>query len=79
MMGAPQRWRGGISAGPPARTGRLRNWPKLIILSYMVMAPAIPTLIEKRVGILTTWAHRASTAGESETRSAPKTYAARRG
>jgi hypothetical protein len=37
------------------------------------MAPAIPTFMENLVGIFTTWAQRASIAGESENRSDPNT------
>ena len=43
------------------------------ILSYRTMAPAMPTLIEKRVGIFTTNSQAASIWGDSEKRSAPKT------
>ena len=37
------------------------------------MAPAMPTLMENRVGIFTTNSQAFSTWGDSENRSAPKT------
>src|ERR1700680_3078449 len=61
---------------------RLGAWAKrggLSIGSYSTLAPAIPTLMEKRVGIFTTWRQRARIGSERDRRSEPNTYAARRG
>jgi hypothetical protein len=41
--------------------------------SYMTSAPASARLIEKRVGMRTTWRHSASIAGDSAPRSGPST------
>src|SRR5712671_1476367 len=74
-IGGPQPGRGGISsfAGPPGRSGRSAKRPSVSMRSYITIAPAIPTLMEKRVGIFTTWRQRASTGSESDKRSAPNT------
>ena len=39
----------------------------------MTTAPATARLMQKRVGMRTTWSQRASIAGESELRSGPNT------
>ena len=54
-------------------TGRAAKRPTLIRRSYMTSAPARDRLIEKRVGILTTWLQRATSSGDSPPRSGPRT------
>ena len=39
----------------------------------MTIAPAAARLMQKRVGMRTTWSQRASIAGDSELRSGPNT------
>ena len=61
------------SVGPPERTGRGAKRARLSMRSYMTMAPAAARLMQNRVGMRTTWSHRATMAGDSALRSGPNT------
>ena len=59
--------------GPPAATGRATKRSLLINRSYITTAPATARLMGNFVGILTTSSHSATSSGDSDPRSDPRT------
>jgi len=71
--GAPNACSGKSCWGLEGTTGLQGNFPKLRTLSYMMIAPAVATLMQNLVGIFTTRSHFSSISGDNMPRSGPRT------